>query len=188
MTAFEFILILVSVVAGFAMCEILSGWGRVIRERVPIFEIGVHIIASAWLLLMIIRYVWVLWLFRSIDWHFIDFVLAFAPILILALAAYVTNPARIQQFDPATHYMAQARPFCYLAALFLLTWNFGTLRTMILQDGIASAPAISSITIAIGLTGLAHVRKHYVHGFAFGALLVGVIYISAIAVTNLAVT
>ena len=188
MSAFEFILILVSVVAGFAISEILSGWGLVIRERVSIYEIGVHIIASLWLLLMIIRCVWVLWLFRETDWSFIDFGLAFAPILVLALAAFVTNPARDQSFEPATHYLKQARPFCYLGAIFLLLWNFGTLRTLILENGPTSTASMTAIIIAIGLVGLAHVRKPVIHGVAFTVLIAGVIYVSSIAATSLTTT
>jgi hypothetical protein len=188
MSEFEFVLILVSVVAGFAISEILSGWGLVIRERVSIYEIGVHIIASLWLLLMIIRCVWVLWLFREADWSFIEFCLALAPVLVLALAAYVTNPARDQSFTPATHYLKHARPFCYLGAVFLILWNFGTLRTLILANGFTSPGSVSAIIIAIGLVGLAHVRKPVIHGVAFTALVAGVFYISSIAVTSLTTT
>ena len=102
MSAFEFILILVSVVAGFAVSEILSGWGRVIRERTPISKIGVHLIASSWLLLMIVRYVWLLWDYREIDWRFVDFVLAFAPILVLALATSACSVRTCCTRDSAT--------------------------------------------------------------------------------------
>ena len=185
MSAFEFILILVSVVAGFAVSEILSGWGRAIRQRAPIAEIAVHLIASFWLLLMIVRYVWVLWIFREIDWRFIDFVLAFAPILILALAAYVTNPARVEHFDPSTHYMSQARPACYLAALFLLVWNFGTLRSAEGAEGGADVGSVIATAIAMAFVGIAHVRKPVIHGIMFGVASTITIVISTMAVTSL---
>ena len=186
MSAFEFILILVSVVAGFAVSEILSGWGRVIREHTPISKIGVHLIASSWLLLMIVRYVWLLWDYREIDWRFVDFVLAFAPILVLALAAYVTNPARIQRFDPVTHYLNQARPFCYLVALFLLLFVFGAPRISV-EPGFTLA-FLGPLAVAAMLMGLAHVRRPVVHGVAFGFMLLMVTYASTVVVTNLGPT
>lgn len=187
MSAFEFVLILVSVVAGFAVSEILSGWGRLIRERVPIAEVGVHLLASFFLLLMTTRCVWILWIFRETEWRYLDFVLAFAPILVLALAAFVTNPVRAVRFEPAAHYMNHARPFCYLVALFFLAWNFGTLRTFLLEEGFVIPQLIGLVSAAI-FVGLAQARSQVIHGIGLGAALLTVIFMSTVAVTNLGET
>lgn len=188
MSAFEFILILVSVVAGFAVSEILSGWGRLIRERTPISEVGVHILASSWLLVMTIRYVWVLWAFRGIEWHFFDFVLAFLPILVLALAAHVTNPVRVLKFNPATHYLSQARPFCYLAALFFLTWSLGLQTAFIREGDLVAAPQVIGLIAAAIFMGLAHSRRQVLHGLGLGLALLVAIFMSTVAMTNLGET
>ena len=185
MSAFEFILVLVSVVAGFAVSEILSGWGRLIRERTPISEVGVYLLASSWLLLMITRYIWVLWLFREIEWRFLDFMLTFMPILVLALAAYLTNPVRASNFVPATHYLSQARPFCYLVACYFLTWSFGIQRAFIAEDEIIAAPQIVGLISAVMFIGLAHVRKQIIHGFGLALALLVIVRISTIAAINL---
>ena len=50
LSAFEFILILISIVAGFAVSEILAGWGRLIRERVSLRATGLYLAASFLLL------------------------------------------------------------------------------------------------------------------------------------------
>ena len=187
MSPFEFVLILVSVVAGFAVSEILSGWGRLIRERVSILEVGVHVLASSWLLLVIIRYVWVLWASREIEWRFLDFLFSFLPILVLALAAYVTNPVRASKFDPPAHYMGQSRPFCYLVALFLATWNIALLRSLIFGDGFTFSQ-LFGLVIALLFVVLAHVRSQIVHGVSLAAALLVVAFMSTISVTNLGAT
>ena len=184
MSAFEFILILVSVVAGFGVSEILSGWGRLIRERASIMDSAAQILASTWLLLMIIRYTWVLWVLRELEWHFINYTLAFLPMLVLALAAYVINPARVRHFDPTTHYLNQAKPFCYLAAFFFLVWTFGSLSVLILDNEFGNVQIIGPVS-ALVILGLSRSRKEVVHSVAFGLGILLILSMSSIAVTSL---
>ncbi|MDG1231084.1 MAG: hypothetical protein P8P91_02375 [Pseudomonadales bacterium] len=188
MSEFEFVLILVSIVAGFAVSEILSGWGKLIRERAPISDTGLHLLASFWLLSMITRYVWVLWVFREIEWRFVDFILAFVPMLVLALAAYVTNPARVVNFNPTTHYLSQARPFCYLAAFFFVSWSLGSQRAFIPEGDIVAVPQIIGVTIAVVFMCLAHTKKQTLHGLGLGLLILVLMFMSSVAITNLGET
>lgn len=187
-SAFEFILILISVVAAFAVSEVLSGWGFIIRTRVSPVAMGVHLIASFWLLAMIVRYVWVLWGFREINWEFIGFVVALTPILVLALAAYVTNPERTAKFNPRTHYIDHARPFCYLVALYLVLWAIGDaqlLASIVEAEPFVPRLIAMKLIIAAVCVALAHVRKPMLHGAFFAAILTVVIYMSTVAVTQL---
>ena len=185
MSAFEFILVLVSVVAGFAVSEILSGWGRLIRERVRIMDVAVYLLASIWLLLMITRYIWVLWLFREIDWRFIDFMMAFVPILVLALAAYLTNPVRAASFLPKAHYQTQARPFCYLMTVYFIAWSFGIQRAYIEGGAVLGPTQILGLGSALMFLVLAHIKRQSLHALGFTVALVGIVVMSTIAITNL---
>ena len=185
MSAFEFILVLVSVVAGFAVSEVLSGWGRLIRERVAIRQVAVYLLASTWLLLMITRYVWVLWVFRGIEWRFIDFMLAFIPMLVLALAAYLINPTRAKTFVPAEHYMSQARPFCGLIAFYFIVWSFGIQLALIAEGELLAAPQVIGLVFAFTFGSLAWLRNERVHGVALALVLLGIVLMSTVSVTNL---
>jgi hypothetical protein len=184
MSAFEFILVLVSVVAGFAVSEILSGWGRMIRERVPIAAVGVHLVASCYLLIMIIRSVWVLWVLREHDWLFIDFIFVFAPILVLALAAYVINPARIQRFDSETHYLSQARPLCYLITVYFCVSIVGAMQ-MIGAEILPTVASVAGMVMFAMFLVLAHVRRPMIHGIGFGIAIAVTTFMSMSAVTSL---
>ena len=57
MSAFEFVLILVSILTGFAISEILVGWGRLIRARVPMRHSALYCCGSLVLFALIVRYV-----------------------------------------------------------------------------------------------------------------------------------
>ena len=79
--------------------------------------------ASLVLLGYIVRYVWDLWVFRQAEWHFIAFLLTFAPILVLSLAAYVISVPQKPVPDVLAHYFSEARPFYLLMAAFLVLWT-----------------------------------------------------------------
>jgi len=126
----------------------------------------------------------VLWVFRERDWLFIDFIFVFAPILILALAAYVINPARTQRFDSETHYLSQARPLCYLITLFFCVWTLGAMR-MIGAEILPSVASMAGMAMFAMFLVLAHVRRPMVHGIGFGIAIAVTTFMSMSAVTSL---
>jgi hypothetical protein len=69
LSPFEFILILIAIVAGFAISEILRAWGVLIRERVPFRSAALYCYATLFLLTIILRYTWLLWDLRSMEWR-----------------------------------------------------------------------------------------------------------------------
>jgi hypothetical protein len=123
LSSFEFILVLSAIVAGFAISEILYSWGRLIRARVNPRQAALYFGASLVLLGYIVRYVWDLWVFHQAEWHFIAFLLAFAPILVLSLAAYVISVPRDPVPDVLGHYLSEARAFYLLLAAFMVLWT-----------------------------------------------------------------
>jgi hypothetical protein len=174
--------------------EILAGWGRLIRERVSPRATGLYLAASLMLLTLIVRYVWVLWALREMNWQFLGFVLAFSPILVLALAAYVTSPARTLHFDPETHYFDQARPLYYLEALFFILWSLGDSGRLAYYEAVGffdrdTAVFVGSLAGRLVIVGLlvwlAHTRRRSVHWGVIVFLLVAIAFASYLVIPEL---
>ena len=162
------------------MSEILAGWGRLIRERVSLRATGLYLASSFLLLALIVRYVWVLWNLREMSWQFPGFVLTFSPMLVLALAAYVTSPDRTSHFSQQTHYFDQARPLYYLLALFFVFWTLGDINRLAYYEergfyGMVLAWGFAARCVGVGiLVFLAHTRRPSVHWLALGFWLAGI--------------
>jgi hypothetical protein len=191
-SSFEFILILIAIVAGFAISEILSSWGQLIQARVGSRQGALYFGASLVLLGYIVRYVWDLWVLRQAEWNFLAFLLTFAPILILALAAYVISAPRVPAPDVLGHYLSRARPFYLLLAAFLLFWTVSDASNS--WRGITTAigsvdsvlPVLLGRALMLGIfLVLAHSSKQVLHRvlvpLAIGLLIAG----SAILVPRL---
>jgi hypothetical protein len=184
LSAFEFILILIAIVAGFAISEILSAWGRLVRARVGPRQGALYFGASLVLLAYIVRYVWDLWVLRQAEWDFIAFLLTFAPMLVLALAAYVISVPRVPAPDVLGHYLSEARPFYLLLAAFLVLWTVSDAIDS--WRGITAAvgsvdrvlPVLLGRTLMVGIfLVLAHSHKQVIHRvlvpLAIGLLIAG---------------
>lgn len=184
LSPFEFILILIAIVAGFAISEILRAWGVLIRDRVRFRSAALYCYASLLLLVLILRYTWVLWDLRAMEWQFFSFVLAFAPMLVLGLAAFVISIARGPTPNIAEHYFVQARPLYILLVVFLSFWSLADLLTMEHGDGGDGLPYAIPVRSALTVLalGLAFTKKEALHwmlltvwfAFTIGASLVAV--------------
>jgi len=124
LSEFEFVLVTIAIVAGFAISEILAGWSRPMLARGNAGYSSLRFFASLFLLFLTLRYIWGLWGVRSSEWHFVLFVLAIAPILLIALAAYVISmPAEAPELDSTEIYFARARPFFLLLVGVMISWT-----------------------------------------------------------------
>ena len=124
MSEFEFVLVTIAIVAGFAISEILAGWSRPLLARSNAGYSSLRFFASLFLLFLTLRYIWTLWGVRSSEWHFVHFVLVLAPMLLIALAAHVISmPAEAPELDSTEIYFARARPFFLLLAGVLISWT-----------------------------------------------------------------
>lgn len=124
MSEFEFVLVTIAIVAGFAISEILAGWSRPMLARGDAGYSGLRFFASLFLLFLTLRYIWALWSIRSSEWHFVHFALVLAPMLLIALAAYVISmPAEASERDSTETYFVRARPFFLLLVGVMITWT-----------------------------------------------------------------
>jgi len=112
---FEFAQIPMVIILGFGITEILSSWGYQLRNRGRAPRSMLHFAASAWILLISVRFIWIQWGWRNIEWTYLDYIMGLAPALALALAAHV---AKIDVATPAEHpvYAECRRPVCLLLA------------------------------------------------------------------------
>ncbi len=158
-----------------------------IRERVPFRSVALYCCALLYLLTMIVRYTWVLWDLRTMEWQFLSFVLAFAPMLVLALAAFTISIPRGSTRNAAEHYFAQARPFYILLVVFFMLWSLGSLVTfeyaLLLSDpfrGVLFRTVIAAIALVLAFT-----KKEALHWLALTAFFASAIVASLVAVPQL---
>jgi hypothetical protein len=186
-SAFEFILILIAIVAGFAISEILAAWGRLIHARVALRHSALYCSASFLLLAIIVRYVWLLWILRGAEWGFLSFVLTFTPMLVLALAAYVIALPRETAPDVPEYYFAQARPYYVLLAVFTVVWTIADLLNASERDlDLAPSSLLAGrAVLTAGLLALAHTKSQALHWLFISAFAAGLVGLSIVAVPKL---
>ena len=157
------------------------------RARVSVRDAALYLGSSFLLLAFIVRYVWVLWVLRQSEWHFVTFLFAFAPILVLALAAYVISVPRVPAPDVRGHYLAEARPFYYLMVVFVVLWSLSDLFNASRFATASVPPAIFAMR-ALGITAglvLAHTKKPVLHGVFLSLAFVAVAATSVVFVSQL---
>ena len=157
------------------------------RARVSLRDTALYLGSSFLLLAIIVRYVWLLWVFRQSEWYFATFLFAFAPILLLALAAYVISVPRVPAPDVRGHYLAEARPFYYLMVVFFVLWSLSDLFS---ASRFATAPVPPAIFAmrALGITAslvLAHTKKPVLHAVILSLAVVAVVSASVAFVSQL---
>ena len=157
------------------------------RARVSLRDAALYLGSSFLLLVIIVRYVWLLWVFRQSEWYFAAFLFTFSPILVLALAAYVISVPRVAAPDVRGHYLAEARPFYYLMVVFFVLWILSDLfnASRLATDSIP--PAIFAVR-ALGITTalvLAHTKKLLLHGVLLSLGVVTVVAVSVVFVSQL---
>ena len=182
---FEFILMMIAIVAGFAITEILRAWGVLIRERVPFRSAALYCYASLFLLAIIVRYTWLLWDLRAMEWQFLSFVLAFVPVLVLALAAFTISIPRGSTPNIVKHYFVQARPFYILVAVFLVVWSLGDVLALDYQLQGAGLPSVGRTIFVAVVLMLAFTRKEALHWLLLTVFFAAIIWVSRVAVPQL---
>ena len=184
MSEFEFVLIAIAIVSGFAISEILAGWGRGLSARGGAPYSGLQFFASLTLLFQILRYVWTLWNFRSVEWQFWSFMAVLIPMLVLALAAHVISlPPSSPEVDPEEVYFARARSFFLLLSLLpLILVGYRALSSA--NPLLSPMPAASPTTIAIRAVSvpaflwLAYTRRRSHHWIVLGLIFASLLYFS----------
>ena len=93
MTRFEFTSVLVSIVLAFALSEILSAWGRIIKYPHQLSISWPYALVSVWLGLSIIMHWFGLWSYREVHFDRASYsFIVLCPALAIALVSHVLSP------------------------------------------------------------------------------------------------
>lgn len=118
MTHFEYVTVLMSIVLALAISEVLSGWGRLIRERHRVRPDLLHLVWSVLVLLMLLQLWWGTWQYRHLTFErFGALLLLVAPSLAMVLATFVLMPHGERALDLRRHYLESRRWFFGIAAV-----------------------------------------------------------------------
>ena len=162
MSVFEFLLILVSIIAGLGIAELLGGVVRILREQTRPGTLH-----SVWILvvfLQLIQHLWAKWNLESkSDWTFSEFILFLLPSIVLFLVAALLFPAPEQQEDLDAYLLRRRRPiFGMLAALMFI---FSVEAWVLFDDAPGGSQDIVRLIQFINLSVLMLTERRWVHGF-----------------------
>ncbi len=94
MDRFEYLSVLVSIVIALGMSEVVSTWGRLLRQR---HEVRFSVIQAAWsafVLVFMAQFWWGFWNYRMVEnWTFLSLLLLLSLSLAIVLAALVITPS-----------------------------------------------------------------------------------------------
>lgn len=194
MSQFEFILIIISIVAGFAISELLAGIGRSLRKGVIYRHSGTYYLAVFVLLFLATRYIWTLWDYRSLQWIFGNFLLVLLPVFVIALAAHVISvPANSASIDLQEHYFASARVFYSLLIVINVSWalsdiaNLAHLRKVVDSDSFIIIRFGAAAIGVVLFSWLAYTRRRSHHWVLLTGTLAYLLYASLQSLSTLPV-
>ena len=192
MSQFEFILIIISIVAGFAISEMLAGIGRCLRKSVVYRHSGLHYLAVLVLLFLATRYIWTLWDYRSLQWVFWNFLLLLFPVFAIALAARVISvPANSAFVDLEEHYFANTSAFYSLLIILNVSWafsdfvNLAHLREVIASDGFILVRFAAAAVGLVQFSWLAYTKRPSHHWVLLSATVAYLLFASFRSLTTL---
>lgn len=163
MSRFEFNTVLVSIVLAFAISEILTAWGRLIRDRSRISRPGLFVLASSWVLAAIVVHWFGLWAYSEAPFdRILDTLLILMPALVIALVCFVWVPdlSAGEPFDVEAHYFDASGWAFPLVALFIV---LGGVADHMVPRVSFGPPLWSLLPAAALLVGLAFARRRSVH-------------------------
>jgi hypothetical protein len=91
---FEYISVLLSIVLAFGLSEIVSGWGRLIRDRQRVRFYWIHGLWSALIALLIVQFWSGFWEYRDIEsWSYFSLLVVLGDGLTLVAIAFLITPS-----------------------------------------------------------------------------------------------
>ena len=169
MTGFEFSLIPVAIIVGFALTRILSCWGQVVRQwselEKPWLFLSFTVIAMAGMLSHFVGD----WAYRDVELHFGQLVLIILPTLAMVLAVSVILPSGDDlPLDLDEYYFSYATK---AASLFVI----GVLLSVIpdLFPGAVNVPELWMVgAVVVPLVCIATFRRPVIHLVSHGVMWV----------------
>lgn len=126
MSQFEFLLVFVSLIAAFAVSDVLMSWGEEIRLRKQVRHYAVHTAWSLAMLFALVQVWWSLWEYQSKPaWTFAEYLVLVLPFLTLSLMVYVLTPKFGEgegELDVKRHYYSNSRWVFALGSAYLVFW------------------------------------------------------------------
>ncbi len=168
MTRFEFNSVLVSIVLAFALSEVLTAWGRIIRHRQQIDVPWPFGLLSLWVTLSIVLHWFGLWFYRDVPFdRALQTLVALSPSLAIALVCHVLTPdlTGSHQDELETHYRIISRWALLLSALFML---LATGSDLVLPDVRETGPPAYFIASAASFTLIAFLNDQRLHVAVLG--------------------
>lgn len=150
MQAFEFLMIVVSIIIGLGITQLLSGVVRILRTELKPYWI--HELWVVYVFLNLVEYCWSLFDLESrSDWVFIDLLALLTPPVLLYLVASLLFPPPGSRSDLASFYYEHRKPvFGLLAALlfFYCVQGWVQSETLRLSDSLRLAGVLVFIALA----------------------------------------
>ena len=171
MSQFEYVTVLQSIVVAFALSEILSTWGGLVRNRQRVRVYWVHVGWSVLILLGLVQIWWGTWQYRAIEFtSFASLLLLLAAPLTLAFAVFIFQPtsAGDEPIDLRSQYENNRRWFFPLLALVLV--ELCAVDWVVAQQPILHAENLVRLVGILAMSVLAVVANPRVHQLAFPAL------------------
>ncbi|MEN8161218.1 MAG: hypothetical protein ABFS41_14190 [Myxococcota bacterium] len=123
MSRFEYLSVLVSIVIALGISEVVSTWGRLLRNRARVRFYGLHAFWTLFVVVLMVQMWWGFWNFRTVEsWTFLALLGVVIECIVMVLSALVLLPtveAR-EPIDLRQHYFAQCRLFFLLGCLLVL--------------------------------------------------------------------
>ena len=164
MTRFEILYVLISIIVAFAVTDIASSWGALLRRRASVRFYWIHIAWTVLIVLLVIQLWWGMWTYHDIeDWSFFKMAAIIGETLLLVLTASVITPAKHynEPIDLQAFFYEVSPIFFTLSAMLMLA--LALVNLILAQQALLSIEnAVRAIAISIAMLG-ATTRSTIVH-------------------------
>ncbi len=163
MSRFEFNSVLVSIMLAFAAAELVTAWGRILRDRARFGFSLPFALLTVWLFLSLVLHWFGLWSYREVPFdHAHHSLLVLLPAMAMALLTHVLTPESSCPGPEALgrHYLDSSGVVLPLAGLFML---LATLSDLALPGVLDAAPPAYFLASGLSLAALGLTRRLAVH-------------------------
>ena len=173
MSEFEFVIVVFAIILGLSISEILAGWADQIRARKRLHAYPLQLFSTGYILFFSLNFIWLLWLFRDIEWTFAIFLVVAFPALLVALASRV-GKADTTADAPSLrdqYFKSSAPVYCLLALMLPIVISVSFFTD--LRAALPDPPNLIFVTLVRVLMiflfiGLALSKNERFHWFALG--------------------
>ena len=157
MSEFEYLSVISSLFVAFAVSEILSGWGALIRFRHQVTVYWVHVMGCLLTLIMMIQWWWSAWEYKGVPVNLFQFFVMLLPAFTMVLLAQVLTP-RLNDgtaFDGRKYYYENRKWVYFLAALTIVEFglsDFVIMKSPLLGIDNAIRTAAGLLLCSLGMS------------------------------------